>query len=124
MKRSKKKLNKTAKNTELKLEASANDKNLPVDKKLGEKNIEKNKPEIINNLKNRQSLNKKNIYQDLLKFFISVKNEYPKIVWPKKNEVVSITIMVGIVSFFTSMFFMLTDYISYNIIDLIIMSKL
>ncbi|MDZ5761028.1 preprotein translocase subunit SecE [Lyticum sinuosum] len=87
------------------------------------KNINSNKNSV--NTGSQVEKNTKFLFyrKKIEKFIKEVYSEYLRVVWPNKDEVVSIFFLIGLVSFFTSIFFMLTDYVSYNIINYFIVSK-
>lgn len=59
-----------------------------------------------------------------LDFLYGVKGEFLKIVWPEKNVLFSIFVMVGVVSLITALFFTCSDYLSFKAINFLITNKI
>ena len=60
------------------------------------------------------------MFGKLRKFYIEVLQEFYKIVWPKKNELISTTIVVIVAVLLFSFLFLTIDYIVHYIIKIIL----
>ena len=60
------------------------------------------------------------MFGKLRKFYVEVLQEFHKIVWPKKNELISTTIVVIVAVLLFSFLFLTIDYIVHYIIKIIL----
>ncbi len=60
------------------------------------------------------------MFGKLRKFYVEVLQEFYKIVWPKKNELISTTLVVIFAVLLFSFLFLTIDYIVHHIIKIIL----
>lgn len=89
---------------------------------------------MSNNIKKKKTKKTKNIPKDvpqgsrlqhnmlkrMVKFCNSIKGEIQKVVWPERNVITYVFIMVIVVSIISALFFALVDNLSYRLVDVFI----